>query len=119
MTEAQTYSWIFYAVALASQSETVSCAGIESVAEGINHAVPTQKEMQISLAWAVSQNLIQKEGKRYRLTEDGKKLQDDASAGTTMETWKNLQSKFGQLGADDCTQLNPRTLSTKQGEAAT
>jgi len=112
MTEAQTYSWIFYAVALASQSEPVSCAGIESVADGINHAVPTQKEMQTSLAWAVSQNLIQKEGKRYRMTEYGKKLLDDASAGTTMKTWKNLESKFGQLGAGDRAQLNPRTMST-------
>jgi hypothetical protein len=112
MTEAQTYSWIFYAVALASQSEPVNCAGIESVADGINHAVPTQKEMKTSLAWAVAHNLIQKEGKRYRLTEDGKKLLEGASTGTTMKTWKNLESKFGQLGAGNSTQLDPRTMST-------
>ena len=112
MTEAQTYSWIFYAVALASQSEPVNCAGIESVADGINHAVPTQKEMKTSLAWAVAHNLIQKEGKRYRLTEDGKKLLEGASTGSTMKTWKNLESKFGQLGAGNCTQLDPRTMST-------
>jgi len=112
MTEAQTYSWIFYAVALASQSEPVNCSGIESVADGINHAVPTQKEMQKSIAWAISQSLIQKEGKRYRLTEAGNKLLEGASAGTTMKTWKNLESKFGRLGAGDSVQLNPRTMST-------
>jgi len=112
MTEAQTYSWIFYAVALASQSEPVNCARIESVADGINHAVPSQKEMKASLAWAVAQNLIQKEGNRYRLTEDGKKLLKAASSGATMKTWKNLESKFSQLGAGDRAQLDPRTMST-------
>lgn len=112
MTEAQTYSWIFYAVALASQSEPANCVGIESVADGINHAAPTQKKMKTSLAWAVAQNLIQKEGKHYRLTEDGKKLLEATSAGTTRKTWKNIESKFGQLGACDHVQLDPRTMGT-------
>lgn len=40
MTQAQTYSWIFYAVALASQQEPADYAGIETVADGINHAAP-------------------------------------------------------------------------------
>ena len=112
MTEAQTFSWIFYAVAQASQSDSVSYSGIESVADGINHAVPTQKEMQISLAWAVAQNLIQKEGKRFRLTEEGKRLFDDVSVGTMMNTWKNLEGRFGLLGAADNAELNPQTMST-------
>ena len=112
MTQTQTFSWIFYSVALASQQEPADYTGIESVADGINHAVPTQKEIKASLAWAVAQNLIQKEGKRYRLTEDGKKLLDAASEGTTMKTWKNLESKFGQFGAGDRAQLDPRAMSS-------
>jgi hypothetical protein len=112
MTDAQTYSWIFYAVALASQCEPADYAGIESVADGINHAVPTQKEMRTSLSWMTSKDLVQKDGKRYRLSETGKKLADDASARTTMKVWKNIETKFSQLGANDVEQLDPRTMST-------
>ena len=64
--------------------------GLNPLQMELIHAVPTQKEMKTSLAWAVAQNLIQKEGKRYRLTEDGKKLLEAASAGTTMKTWNPL-----------------------------
>jgi hypothetical protein len=112
MTQAQTYSWIFYAIALASQQEPADYAGIETVADGINHAVPTQKEMRKSLSWLAAQNLVKKEGKRYRLTETGKILADDASAGTTMKVWKNLESRLSQLGANNHEQLNPRTMDT-------
>lgn len=111
MTQAQTYSWIFYAVALASQQDPADYAGIVTVADGINHAVPTQKEMRASLFWLAAQNLVQKDGKRYRLTEAGKLLADDASAGTTMKVWKNLESRLIQLGANDHEQLNPRTMN--------
>lgn len=68
MNQAQTYSWIFYAVASASQQVPADYAGIESVADGINHAVPTQQEMRASLSWLATQNLVQKDGKRYRLS---------------------------------------------------
>jgi len=112
MTQAQTYSWIFYAVALASQLEPADYAGIESVADGINHAVPTQKEMRASLSWLAAQNLVQKDGKRYQLTEAGNILADDASARTTMKVWKNLESRLSQLGANNHEQLDPRTMST-------
>jgi hypothetical protein len=112
MNQAQTYSWIFYAVALASQQEPADYAGIESVADGINHAVPTQKEMRASLSWMTSQNLVQKDGKCYRLTEAEKKLVDEASAGTTMKVWRNLEAKFSQLGANNHAQLDPRTMNS-------
>lgn len=112
MTQAQTYSWIFYAVALASQREPADYAGIESVADGINHAVPTQKEMRASLSWMASQDLVQKDGKCYRLTEAGKKLVADSAAGTTMKVWKNLESGFSQLGANNYAQLDSRTMNT-------
>jgi hypothetical protein len=112
MTEAQTYSWIFYAIALASQRVPVDYSGIESVADGINHAVPTQKEMRVSLSWMASKDLVQKDGKRYQLTEAGKKLAEEASAGTAMKVWKNIEIRFNQLGANNDAQLDPRTMST-------
>ncbi|MBK6840046.1 MAG: hypothetical protein IPG90_18650 [Bacteroidetes bacterium] len=45
--------------------------GISSVADGINHAVPTHKELQTSIAWLIKNGLIVKQGRNYELTTRG------------------------------------------------
>jgi hypothetical protein len=60
MTNEQTISWIFLSIALASQTEPTDFSGISSVADGINHAVPTQKELQTSIAWLTTNGLVEK-----------------------------------------------------------
>ena len=45
---------------------------IEAVADGINHAVPTQKEMDASINWSESKGLFQRSGKKIQLTEEGR-----------------------------------------------
>ena len=47
----QTISWIFLSTVLASQKEPADYSSISSIADGINHSVPTDKEMQSSLSW--------------------------------------------------------------------
>ena len=90
MTLAQTYSWLFYAVALASSTEPAKYHDIEQTADPINHAIPTQKELKESLAWLNSERLIIKKGKGYALTEEGSALLDMPSSkiGATMGVWK-------------------------------
>lgn len=109
MTLAQTYSWIFYALGMASNHGPARASAIEQVADGINHAVPTQKEMQASLCWCVAQRLAQKEGKFYLLTDSGKALLKECSdsAGTTMGVWKNLETAFSIRGVNDSDDINP------------
>jgi hypothetical protein len=109
MTLAQTYSWIFYAVGLASQALPATFAGIERVADGINHAIPTRKEIRVSLSWAVSQGLVVKEGKRLTLTKEGLTLLTDASAAshTTSGVWKYLETRFAELGVENTLQVTP------------
>ena len=51
MTEDEIYSWIFLAVGMASEIEPCNINGISMIADGINHAVPTQKELRNSLSW--------------------------------------------------------------------
>ena len=53
MTNEQTISLIFLAVALASQVTPTDFQGISLIADGINHAVPSHREMQSSISWLI------------------------------------------------------------------
>jgi hypothetical protein len=46
MNEEQTISWIFLAIAIGSKNSSININGISQIADGINHAIPTHKEMQ-------------------------------------------------------------------------
>lgn len=96
MTEIQTISWIFLATALATSIKPTDINGISSVADGINHAVPTQKELQISISWLTNKELIIKQGRNYELTSKGKLEYETASKNTQilMKIWKNIEMNF-------------------------
>ncbi len=96
MTAIQTISWIFFATALATSTKPTDINGISSVADGINHAIPTQKELQTSIAWFIKQGLILKQGKNYELTSKGKIEYDKASKGTKilLSILKNIEMNF-------------------------
>ncbi|MEM0966971.1 MAG: hypothetical protein AAGJ81_12545 [Verrucomicrobiota bacterium] len=117
MTEAQTYSWIFYAASAAAQKEAVKIREIESVADAINHAVPTQKEISSSIRWLESKALIEREGKKVALTEEGKSFASEIAAkpSSTMKTWDRIAKAFQKMGADNSTGIDCRTMEAKQG----
>ena len=69
MTEIETYSWILLAIHLGSEKERIDYAGIKSIADGINHAVPSDKEMQSSLKHLIVKGLVDKTGNKYTLTK--------------------------------------------------
>ena len=58
MKESKTISWIFLVTVMASQVEPAKFSDISQIADGINHAVPTHKELQSSIGWLVDNNLI-------------------------------------------------------------
>lgn len=96
MTAIQTISWIFLATALASSTKPTDINGISSVADGINHSIPTQKELQTSISWLINKGLILKQGKKYELTYEGKNeyekaLKDDK---ILMLIWKKIEMNF-------------------------
>jgi hypothetical protein len=93
MIDIQTKSWIFLATALATNTKPTDINGVSSVADGINHAVPTQKELQSSISWLTTQGLIIKQGKNYELTSTGKLEYETASKNTQtlMKIWKNIE----------------------------
>jgi len=93
MTEQQTISWIFLAAAMASETEPTDFKGISDIADGINHAVPTQKEIQTSITWLSEKKLLSKLGKKYVLTTKGKTEYERASEKTNilLKIWDNLE----------------------------
>jgi predicted transcriptional regulator len=96
MTDQQTISWIFLATALATSTKPTEMNGISSVADGINHAVPTHKELQTSIAWLTKKRLIVKHGKNYELTDIGKLEFKSASEHTDklLDMWKVIEKNF-------------------------
>lgn len=114
MTLAETYSWIFYALALASSAQSAKYRDIEQIADGINHAIPTQKEIRESLAWLNSEDLIIKKGKAYSLSEKGKVLFEKLSTdvNSTQDIWQRIENYFAKCGVDNKKDVNPNTLTT-------
>lgn len=100
MTELQTKSWIFLATAMATNTKPADISGISSVADGINHAVPTQKELQTSISWLLTNGLIIKQGKNFELTSKGKLAYESASKNTqtVMKIWENIEMNFNGYG---------------------
>ena len=100
MTKEQTTSWIFLATAIASQTEPADYDSISKIADGINHAVPTHKELQTSLTWLTTNNLVTKTGTKYSLTEKGQLDFDSASRQTSilMKIWDNLDTILKKYG---------------------
>ena len=92
MQEARTLSWILYALDGASANEGAKCRDISLVADGINHAVPSQKEMNESLKWLCQNKLAVKVGSFYKVTDDGKLFLSNAhsSSATITGVWQAL-----------------------------
>ena len=57
MTFAKTYAWILYFIALASSKIAASRREIEPVADAINHAFPTDREITASVKWLSEKDL--------------------------------------------------------------
>lgn len=96
MNDAQIISWIFLAIAVSAVNNPVDFREISEVADGINHAVPNQKEMRLAISWLLKNKLLYKIGKKYALTDDGKDLISDAEekAKTLLDIWKILENKI-------------------------
>jgi hypothetical protein len=94
MSHAETVAWIFYALAAASRSGAAKFADISAVADGINHAIPTHSELQVSLSWLVERALAQCSNRRYSLTPKGLGMVEAArrQSTTMLGVWHALSA---------------------------
>ncbi len=102
MDETSTISWIFLSTAFASESEPANFESISQIADGINHAVPTHKELQTSLIWLTKMELVEKTGKKYQLTSKGTDAITKAKSRTNnviMNIWDELTKEIEKTKA--------------------
>lgn len=108
------FSWIFLATAMSCQNEASSVKAITKVADGINHAAPTQKEIQISMKWLINNGLITKIGKKYDLTLTGKNIHMKATDSSNQITkiWASLTRHFTRItkGKEDLPEYSKELL---------
>jgi hypothetical protein len=93
MTNTQTHAWIFLSVS----ESPASLQDVIAMADAINHAIPTDKELQVSLGWLRANGLIQKEGRRYSLTPSGLALRTETSRHLVMKSWDAVTRKFTEM----------------------
>ena len=67
MTDAQTFSWILLSV----YEQPSTRRQISETADGINHTVPTHREMETSLRWLQERGFVREDGGRFALTNTG------------------------------------------------
>ena len=93
MDENSTISWILLSTALASEQQPANFESISQIADGINHAVPTHKEIQESLRWLIVNELVEKKEKGYQLTIIGAEFIEKAKSQTNsviLNIWDEL-----------------------------
>ncbi len=93
----QTISWILLSTAFASAQEHATFESISKIADGINHAVPTHKELQTSLSWLTKKGFVEKKGKKYHLSNEGIELIGRAKSRTNniiMNIWDELTKEI-------------------------
>lgn len=96
LLDAKTISWIFLATAPASQISPNDFQGISMIADAVNHAVATHKELQRSLSWLLQKGFVEESGNKYSLAERGRSAYGSASANenTLPGIWKVLEEKI-------------------------
>jgi hypothetical protein len=116
MTLAETYSWILYAIGMASHSYPATPKGISREADEINHAVPTHKELQASILWLEAEGLIKQDELSMEPTTMGREMLDRGSAASNgvSEVWRALTSELANMGVDDSEEINPSDMNTSQ-----
>jgi hypothetical protein len=96
MTEKEIRSWIFLAISVASQQSPATIKEIFGIADGINHAIPKQKEFRSSIDWLTKHGYIREQNSKYCLTKKGMIEYGFAGLKTKvlLNIWRNLERQL-------------------------
>ena len=99
MTNSQIYTWIF----LSLSEEPSSVREITDVADGVNHAVPTQEELRSAFQWLSARGLSKQDGTKYSFTQEGAILRKKCVGPkmTIRESWASVEKQFIKMGANE------------------
>jgi hypothetical protein len=95
MTDAQIFSWILLSV----HEHGSTRRQISEMADGINHAVPTHREMETSLRWLQERGFVREDGNRFMLTDTGSALIARFSSATRpiLQTWHAVSDAIQEM----------------------
>jgi hypothetical protein len=96
MRDSEIKSWIFLAIDLASQNSPAGIKEISQIADGINHAVPTNHELYDSIKWLLNKEFIYQIDSKFTLTKLGIKTIALSKNKSThlLQIWKDLQNQI-------------------------
>ena len=99
MNNTTTISWILLAIAFASQKFPAGKREISEIADGINHAIPTDKELHASIKWLLQYEIIIETNRKFSLSKYGERLIDKAKSeeNTIWKTWNNLETHISEI----------------------
>jgi hypothetical protein len=91
-----TISWIFLSIAIGSQTEPIKFNEISMIADGINHSIPSEKEIRYSIIYLLKNKYIIKIEKKYSLTDKGLFLYHNSilENKTLLKIWSDIQNKL-------------------------
>ena len=95
MINEHTYAWVFLSIS----KEPCKLDEIIGLADAINHAIPTQKELQSSLGWLITNQYILKNGKSYQLSKKGVELRERVRSkkGSIFCSWEAVEKEFTKI----------------------
>ncbi len=97
MNENTVISWILLATSYATEKEPANIESISQIADGINKAIPTHKELHGSLSWLAKNGLVKRTGKMYHMTNEGTALIAKAKSRTNniiLNIWDALATEI-------------------------
>lgn len=92
----QTISWIFVAIAIASQGGPAKMTEIKNTADWINRAIPTESEMKLSVNKLIELGLINKITDAFELTSKGQEEYSNAESQSSvlLNIWMHMEGRI-------------------------
>ena len=99
-TDARTVAWIFLAIDF-TDLESAGLTDILHAADAINHAVPLERELRLSIQFLTSHGMIIKQGKSFRVTDIGRAMLKSAHDGAAniFGVWRALEAQIAGVAA--------------------
>jgi hypothetical protein len=99
-TDVTNFAWILLAIFFWDKG-SVTRAEILHSADAINHAVPSDSELERAILYLKEQGLIEEHGHSFAISDAGREILESAhgGSGNIFDVWKALELRIASLGA--------------------
>ena len=99
-SDARTIAWIFLAIDF-TDLERAGLIDILHAADAINHAVPLERELRLSIQFLTRHGMVLKQSKSFQVSELGRSMLKSAHVGAAniLGVWRALEVQIASVGA--------------------